>query len=152
MSSGAYLFSEDGKEQIYHFNTSNSPLLSDNIVKVSVNGLTGDVWFGTSEGIVSFRGDATTGKNDYSAMYVFPNPVREDFEGVVTITGLIENSSVKITDISGNLVWETTSSGGQATWDLRNYRSARVTSGVYLVFCTNEDGSIAEVTKMLIIR
>jgi hypothetical protein len=152
LSSGAYLLSEDGKEQLYHFNTSNSPLLSDNIVKASINGLTGDVWFGTSEGIVSFRGDATTGKSDYAGMYVFPNPVREDFEGVVTITGLIENSTVKITDISGNLVWETTSTGGQATWDLRNYRSARVTSGVYLVFCSNEDGSIAEVTKMLIIR
>jgi len=152
LSSGAYLLSKDGKEQLYHFNTSNSPLLSDNIVKASINGLTGDVWFGTSEGIVSFRGDATTGKSDYSGMYVFPNPVREDFEGVVTITGLIENSTVKITDISGNLVWETTSTGGQATWDLRNYRSSRVTSGVYLVFCSNEDGSIAEVTKMLIIR
>lgn len=152
MSSGAYLLSEDGREQLHHFNTSNSPLLSDNIVKVSINGLTGEVWFGTSEGIVSFRGDATTGRDDYSGMYVFPNPVREDFEGVVTITGLIENSRVKITDISGNLVWETTSSGGQATWDLRNYRSARVTTGVYLVFCSNEDGSISEVTKMLIIR
>jgi hypothetical protein len=152
MSSGAYLLSEDAKTELLHFNTANSPLLSDNIVKINVNGLTGDVWFGTAEGIISFRGDATTGKEDFSGMYVFPNPVREDYEGVVTITGLIENSSVKITDISGNLVYETTSRGGQATWDLYNYRSARVTTGVYLVFCSNEDGSIAEVTKMLIIR
>ncbi|MDX9903521.1 MAG: T9SS type A sorting domain-containing protein [Bacteroidales bacterium] len=152
MSSGAWLMSDDGKEELIHFNSSNSPLLSDNIVKINVNPVTGEVWFGTSEGIISFRGDATAGKEDFSSIYVFPNPVREDFEGVVTVTGLVENSSVKITDISGNLVYETTSTGGQATWDLRNYRSERVATGVYLVFCSNEDGSLAKVTKMLVIR
>jgi hypothetical protein len=152
MSSGAYLMSEDSKKELLHFNSTNSPLLSDDMVKISVNGLTGDVWFGTSEGIVSFRGDATTGKDDYSGIYVFPNPVREDYEGLVTVTGLVEGSTVKITDISGNLVYETSSLGGQVTWDLRNYRSARVATGVYLVFCSNEDGSLAEVTKLLVIR
>lgn len=152
MSSGAYLMSEDSKKELLHFNSTNSPLLSDEMVKISVNGLTGDVWFGTSEGIVSFRGDATTGKDDYSGMYVFPNPVREDYEGLVTVTGLVEGSTVKITDISGNLVYETSSLGGQVTWDLRNYRAARVATGVYLVFCSNEDGSLAEVTKLLVIR
>ncbi|MDF1559722.1 MAG: T9SS type A sorting domain-containing protein [Bacteroidales bacterium] len=152
MSSGAWLMSDDAREELIHFNSRNSPLLSDNIVKINVNPVTGEVWFGTSEGIISFRGDATAGKEDFSSIYVFPNPVREDFEGVVTVTGLVENSSVKITDISGNLVYETTSTGGQATWDLHNYRSERVTTGVYLVFCSNEDGSLAKVTKMLVIR
>jgi ligand-binding sensor domain-containing protein len=152
MSSGAYLMSDDGKNELVHFTSTNSPLLSDNIVAININSLTGEVWFGTSEGIVSYRGDATAGKEDYSAIYVFPNPVREDFEGVVTITGLVENSSVKITDVSGNLVYETTSAGGQATWDLRNFRSARVTTGVYLVFCRNDDGSLSGTTKMLVIR
>jgi streptogramin lyase len=152
MSSGAYLMSDDGKNELLHFTSINSPLLSDNIVRINLNSLTGEVWLGTSEGIVSYRGDATAGKDDYSEIYVFPNPVREDFEGVVTITGLVENSSVKITDVSGNLVFETTSAGGQATWDLHNFRSARVTTGVYLVFCRNQDGSLAGVTKMLVIR
>jgi hypothetical protein len=152
MSSGAYLMSDDGKDELLHFTSTNSPMLSDNIVAININSLTGEVWFGTSEGIVSYRGDATAGNDDYSAIYVFPNPVREDFEGVVTITGLVENSSVKITDVSGNLVYETTSAGGQATWDLRNFRSARVTTGVYLVFCRNDDGSLSGVTKMLVIR
>jgi hypothetical protein len=152
MSSGAYLMSDDAKEQLHHFNSSNSPMLSDNIVTIAVNGLSGEVWFGTSEGIISFRGEAISGKEDYSGIYAFPNPVREDYEGVVTVTGLIENSSVKITDVSGNLVYETTSLGGQVTWDLRNYRSVRVGTGVYLIFCANEDGSLAAVTKMLIIK
>jgi len=152
ISSGAYLMSDDNKEEVIHFTSDNSPLLSDNLVKIAVNGVSGEIWFGTSEGIVSFRGDATAGNADYSGMYVFPNPVREDYEGVVTVTGLVENSSVKFTDVSGNLVYETTSLGGQVTWDLRNYRSQRVATGVYLVFCTNDDGSLAKVTKMLVIR
>ena len=152
MSSGAYLMSDDAREELLHFTSANSPMLSDNLVKISVNGLSGDVWFGTSEGIISYRGDATTGKDDYSGMYVFPNPVREDYEGPVTVTGLVEGSSVKITDISGNLVFETISLGGQVTWDLRNYRSSRVTTGVYLVFCSNPDGSLTAVTKLLVIR
>lgn len=152
MSSGAYLMSDDAKEELHHFNSLNSPLLSDNIVKIAVNGVSGEVWFGTSEGIISYRGEATSGKEDYLGIYVFPNPVREHYDGVVTVTGLVENSSVKITDVSGNLVYETTSLGGQVTWDLRNYRSARVATGVYLIFCANEDGSLSAVTKMLIIR
>jgi hypothetical protein len=144
--------SDDGRKELAHFTTTNSPLLSDNIVRIAVNGVTGDVWFGTSEGIISYRGEATSGKKDFSGIYAFPNPVREDFNGVVTITGLVGNSSVKITDVSGNLVYETKSLGGQAVWDLRNYRSQRVATGVYLVFCANEDGTLAGVTKMLVIR
>ena len=152
LSSGAFLMSDDARKEMVHFSTSNSPLLSDNIVKVAVNGVTGEVWFGTSEGIISWRGEATAGKDDFSGIYAFPNPVREDYEGVVTVTGLMENSSVKITDVSGNLVYETTSLGGQAVWDLRNYKSQRVATGVYLAFCSNEDGTLAGVTKILVIR
>lgn len=152
LSSGAFLMSDDGRKELAHFNTVNSPLLSDNVVKIAVNSLTGDVWFGTSEGIISWRGEATEGKNDFSGIYAFPNPVREDYEGVVTVTGLVENSSVKITDVSGNLVFETTSLGGQAVWGLRNYRSQRVATGVYLVFCANEDGTLSGITKILVIR
>lgn len=144
--------SDDGRKELAHFTTDNSPLLSDNIVKIAVNGVTGDVWFGTSEGIISYRGEATSGNDDFSGIYAFPNPVREDFGGVVTITGLVGNSTVKITDVSGNLVYETKSLGGQAVWDLRNYRSQRVTTGVYLVFCSNEDGTLSGVTKMLVIN
>jgi len=152
MSSGAYLVSEDCMTQIHHFTMDDSPIYSDQIVKISVDGGDGEVWIGTGSGIISFRGDATTGKSDYSKMYAFPNPVREDFRGVLTITGLVESSTVKITDISGNLVFETVSDGGQITWDMANYKGKRVATGVYLVFASNSDGSLASVIKILIIR
>jgi flagellar hook assembly protein FlgD len=78
--------------------------------------------------------------------------VRETYDGDITVTGLVANVNVKITDIAGNLVFETTSLGGQAIWNGRNFRGQRVQTGVYLVFCTNEDGSRSTVTKLLFIH
>jgi hypothetical protein len=151
-SSGAYLLSSDGTLRIKNFNEQNSPILSNSIVALSVDNKSGEVWFGTSKGVQSIRGDATEGENKFTNVYTFPNPVREDFVGNVTITGLMRDSQIRITDISGNLVYQTVSDGGQATWDLKTYNGRRVATGVYLVFCASNDGSQSCVTKMLVIR
>jgi hypothetical protein len=118
---------------------------------VAVDNLTGEVWAGTSKGIVSVRELATSGNDSYGKVYAFPNPVREDYMGKLTITGLIADTRVKITDVSGNLVHETVSEGGQAEWDLTTYNGDRVSTGVYLIFCSNPDGSKSTVTKVLVI-
>lgn len=151
-SSGAYLLSPDGTTQIKNYNEQNSPILSNSIVSMAIDNKSGDVWFGTSNGVQSVRGEAISGKEKFTNVYTFPNPVREDFTGNVTITGLMRDSQIKITDISGNLVYETVSDGGQAAWDLKTYNGRRVTTGVYLVFCASNDGSQSFVTKMLVIR
>jgi Tfp pilus assembly protein FimT len=151
-SSGVYLLSSDGTTQIKNFNEMNSPLLSNSIVSLAIDNKIGEVWFGTSKGVQSFRGDATTGEEKFTKVYSFPNPVREDFKGNVTITGLIKDSEIRITDISGNLVYSTVSDGGQATWDLKTYNGHCVATGVYLIFCASKDGSQSYVTKMLVIR
>jgi ligand-binding sensor domain-containing protein len=150
--SGVFLVSPDGKKELQHFTEENSPLFSNNVQTLTVNDQTGEVFFGTDKGIVSFRGQATEGGNDFGHVYVFPNPVRENYVGDITVTGLARNVNVKITDISGNLVFETTSLGGQAIWDGKNFRGERVHTGVYLVFCTNDDGSKTRVTKILLIH
>jgi hypothetical protein len=151
-SSGAYLFSSDGTKQILNFNEENSPLLSNSVVSVIVEEKSGEIWFGTEKGTISLRGESTTGKENFNNIYTFPNPVREDFSGNVTITGLMRNTIIKITDVSGNLVFETISDGGQATWDLTTYNGKRVSTGIYIVFCSNEDGSAFSTTKMLVIK
>jgi hypothetical protein len=150
--SGAYNVSPDGTTQIKNFNEQNSPILSDSVISIAVDNKTGDIWFGTSKGLQSYRGNATTGGEKFTSVYAFPNPVREDFTGNVTITGLIRDTQINITDISGNLVFETISDGGQATWDLKTYNGKRVATGVYLIFCASSDGSETFVTKILIIR
>ncbi len=151
-NSGAYLLSPDGTIQLQHYNIQNSPILSNLIADISVDNITGDVWFTTSEGIISVRGDAITGKEEFSEIYCFPNPVREDFTGTVTITGLIRDTHIRITDISGNLVFKTVSDGGQASWDLTTYNGHRVATGVYLVFCASSDGAKTYITKILVIN
>ncbi len=151
-SSGVFLMSEDGTEQIFNFNTDNSPLLSNVITSIAINHNTGEVFFGTDKGIISYKSTATKGDDEFNQVYVYPNPVRENYSGLITIKGLVSASNVKITDISGNIVYETTAQGGQAIWDGKNFSGKKVHTGVYLVFCSNEDGSKTFVTKLLFIN
>ncbi|HYX08279.1 MAG TPA: two-component regulator propeller domain-containing protein, partial [Bacteroidales bacterium] len=149
---GLFLMSPDGKKELARFTTDNSPLISNNILDISIDDQSGEVFIATDKGVVSYRGTATQGNEEFTNVYVFPNPVRENYEGDITITGLISDANVKITDISGNLVYETTSLGGQAIWNGRNFNGKRVKTGVYLVFCSNDDGTKTFVTKLLFIN
>jgi hypothetical protein len=151
-SSGAYLLSSDGMQQLTNYNESNSPIFSNTINSISIDQKSGNVWFATSRGVLSVRGTATVGLNSFSGVYAFPNPVREDFEGNITITGLVRDTRVSITDISGNLVYKTISEGGQASWDLTTYNGKRVSTGVYVVFCASPEGLKSAVTKILVIN
>ncbi|MGQ9619748.1 MAG: type IX secretion system anionic LPS delivery protein PorZ [Bacteroidales bacterium] len=151
-NSGVYLLSADGTTQLVNYNEENSPLFSNNVLSIAVDGKTGEVWIGTAKGVLSVRGDATTGADRFTNVYAFPNPVRETYEGNLTITGLMRNTSVRITDVSGNLVYKTVSNGGQATWDLKTYTGERVSTGVYLIFCASEDGRNTSLTKVLVIK
>lgn len=151
-SGGAYLISEDGQQTIHHFTTEDSPLLSNNVIDIEIAGNTGEVFFATEKGLVSYVGDATDSKNYTGPVYAFPNPVRSDYTGVIGIRGLVGNSEVKITDITGNIVFETMAEGGTATWDGKTLSGQRVQTGVYIVFSSNDDGSETEVTKILFIN
>jgi streptogramin lyase len=151
-NSGVYLVSESGTEEILHFTTNDSPLFSDNITSITINHKNGEVFIGTDKGMISYMGEATGGDETYDSVYVYPNPVRETYDGPVTITNLIENSEIKITDIAGNLVFRTTSLGGQAVWDGKNLNGRRVKTGVYLVFCNDENGEATHITKLLFIN
>ncbi len=149
---GAFLVSSNGLNLIHNFNSGNSPLLSNNIADICVNGESGEVFFGTEKGIISFRGDATSGADFYSNVKVFPNPVRETYNGLIAISGLMEETTIKITDVAGNLVNESVSFGGQAIWDGTNFNGERVATGIYMIFMANRDATAAHVTKILFIH
>ena len=150
--SGVYLVNADGTETLEHFTTTNSPLLSDNIRCLAIDNASGEVFIGTDKGLVSYRGDATEAPKTYSDVYAYPNPVRPDYDGSVTITGLIADSNVKITDLNGNLIRQGRSAGGQFTWDCRGANGQPVTSGIYLVLASTPDGSEGVVTKIAVVR
>ena len=145
---GVFLMSADGQEQIYHFTEENSPLLSNAITSIALNS-TGDVYFGTSKGIISFKDKVKPSVPNNDSAYVYPNPVRASYTGPIAITNLVKDSDIKITDISGTLIFKTKATGGQAIWNGQNFDGRRANTGVYLVFITNEDGSETLVTKIL---
>ena len=149
---GVFLMSADGTKEIEHFTTENSPLFSDQINAISINQKTGEVFFGTDKGLISYRGTATRGNETHTDVLVFPNPVREGYNGYISVKGLVNNASVKITDISGGLVYQTTALGGQAVWNGKKFNGDKVNTGVYLVFSSNADGSETLVSKILFIK
>ena len=148
-SSGVFLMSDNGKKEIYNFNIYNSPLPSNTINDIAINHISGEVFILTDKGILSYRSDATKADENFGDVYVFPNPIRPDYSGKITVTGLADEVNVKFTDISGNIVFETTALGGQAIWDGKTFDGRKVNTGVYLIFCTNEDGSQTQVSKLL---
>jgi hypothetical protein len=149
---GVFLVSADGRTQIHHFTDANSPLPSNTINDIAIDGLTGEVFFGTDRGIVSYRSDAIDGGEEATCAKVFPNPVRESYSGPVAIDGLAAESEVKITDVSGNLVYRTTSLGGQAIWNAADMSGNRVATGVYLIFASDREGLYKCNTKVLVVR
>lgn len=149
---GVFQVSPNGQSVLHKFTKENSPLPSNNINDIEIDGITGEVFFATDKGMVSYQGTATKANENLNNVYVFPNPVRPGFEGEVNISGLIDKANVKITDIEGNLVYETTSQGGTVMWDTRAFGKYKVASGVYMIFISSEDGTETKVKKVMIIR
>ncbi|MDQ8010943.1 MAG: T9SS type A sorting domain-containing protein [Flavobacterium nitrogenifigens] len=150
--SGVFMVSPNGQETKYHFTINNSPLPSNYVNDIKINAKTGEVFIATNKGLISFNGIATGASDDLSNAYVYPNPVRPNYTGTVKVAGLIDKANVKITDIEGNLVFETTSSGGTIEWDTTAFGKYKVASGVYMVFISAEDGGETKVKKVMIIR
>lgn len=150
--SGVFLLSSSGQETIYRFTKKNSPLPSDGVRDIDINQATGEVFFVTDKGMVSFKGLATTSSGDLSNVIVYPNPVRPEYVGTVKITGLVDKVTVKIADIGGNLVHEVVAEGGTIEWDTTAFGKYRVASGVYMIFISTQDGMETKVKKVMIIR
>jgi hypothetical protein len=149
---GVWLVSEDGYTVIRNFTTENSPLLANTVYDIGIFEETGEVFFATEKGIVSYAGDATKADETHGTVVVYPNPVRPQYTGQITIRGLADKSNVKITDIAGNLVFEATANGGLATWDGRNFSGKRASTGVYLIYSSNADATETYVTKLMFIN
>lgn len=152
VASGLYLLSPDGLETVEHFTTDNSPLLSDEILSIAIDPISGKVFIGTGKGLMSYQSDASSPFEDYSDAYAYPNPVRPDYEGIITITGLMDETAVHIVDNAGNLVCQTRSNGGVAVWDGKTPDGRRVAPGVYSVLCNESSDNKHAVIKILVMR
>lgn len=153
-SSGVFLLSPDGLEVERSFTAENSPLLSNFILDISINENNGEVFFATESGMISYRSDASKGDIEYTNVKIFPNPVHPEYVGPITIQGIAYNSDVKITDVSGKLVYKTISNGGTATWDGKTRDGQRASTGVYLIWTSIDDPDVKgrQVGKVVLIN
>lgn len=153
-NNGLYLISEDNYTQVEHFLASNSPLLSDNIESLAIDPLTGQLFIGTDRGLCSYMTDATAPADEMNKdnTYAYPNPVKPDYRGMITIVGLTYNADVKIVTASGTLVNEGKSNGGTYQWDGCDLKGRRVASGVYMVETATRDGEKGTVCKIAVVN
>jgi non-canonical purine NTP pyrophosphatase (RdgB/HAM1 family) len=153
-TSGVYLVSADGSSVIEHYTTDNSALPSNCIYTIYCDDSSNLVYVGTSVGLMIYSSDSTPAAADYSNVYAYPNPVRPDYTGWITVTGLMDNSLVKIADAAGNVFFNGRSNGGMITWDGCDTSGQRVRTGVYFVFASESpsgSGSGA-VAKILVVN
>ena len=151
---GVYVISSDNMNQIYHFTTTNSPLLSDNISSIAMNHKTGEVFIGTENGLCSYMSGiiGTIDTMNEDEVFAYPNPVTPDYNGLITITGLTDNADVKILSTSGTIIAEGKSNGRFFTWNGRDKNSERVASGVYMVATATSSGEKGVVCKIVIVN
>ena len=147
---GVWLLSEDGINILEHFSKSNSPLPADTVLQISIAPKSGEVFFNTNNGMVSYRGTATEAVSAQNNIQIFPNPIPPSFNGQVAIRGLVENAIVKITDLTGKLLYQTPALGGQAVWNTRTLDGRKVATGIYLVFVRDISGNEKGVGKIVI--
>ena len=151
LESGVFEMSPDCTTELLHFNTENSPLFDNSVKTMTIND-DGEVFFGTDQGLISYRGVATPGGSTNTDVMVYPNPVRPGYEGYVGIKGLVEDALVRITTVDGAFVTELIAEGGQAVWDCTNVNGQKVLPGIYLVFISTQKGTERFVTKILVMN
>lgn len=178
VDSGVFYFSPDGQNTIYHFTSDNSPLPSNRISDISIDPNNGIVFIATTRGMLSFRAGGSKPEETLENAFVYPNPVRPEYNILgfnnlndvnkgIKISGLTDSVNIKITDIEGNLVAEAQSNinlrssnsrynfaidGGTAIWNGKNLANTVVRTGVYLVMISDLDSFETKVIKVLIVR
>ncbi|MDR0799502.1 MAG: hypothetical protein LBN18_07080 [Dysgonamonadaceae bacterium] len=151
---GVFMVDDSDRSNVIveNFTTDNSQLISNNIVSIAINNESGEIFIGTDKGLVSYMSDAVQGSSDFSNVYAFPNPVKPGNRNQVTITGLMSNSTVRITDMGGNLISQGSSRGGQYVWNCADLNGNIVKAGIYLVLAATPDGAQGVATKIMVIN
>lgn len=146
---GLFLLSADGTQELQHFTTENSPLLDNTIYDLEIHPYSGELFIATGKGLISYRGTATEGFPEMKEVFVFPNPVKENYDGPIAIRGMLAGSVLKITDVDGNLVYESESFGGQAIWYGKDLEGNRVASGIYLAIAVHPETGNKAIGKIM---
>lgn len=151
-NNGVFLVAPDGQSVLEHFNTDNSPIPDNRVYCIGQMHSSGEVFFGTEAGIISYRSDASGASNSFGNIKIYPNPVKPGYEGSVTIEGLAQDAEIRITDAAGVLIYQTKANGGTATWPCTRLDGSKPNSGVLYVFGINSDGTETAMGKFIYVR
>ncbi|MCC7297264.1 MAG: hypothetical protein IT244_02930 [Bacteroidia bacterium] len=151
-NNGVFLIDPNGQQVIYNFDNKNSPLPNNIVYCIGQNSVSGELFFGTESGIASYRNDASEANASFSEIKIYPNPVKPDYDGLITIEGLAQDAEIRITDAAGILIYQTKANGGTATWPGTRLNGTKPNSGVLYVFGVNADGTETAMGKFVYIR
>ncbi len=147
-NNGVYRFSPDGLTQLGHYTKDNTPLPSNNVYDIGINQANGQIFFATDRGLIAYTGDATNFDNKMEKVFAYPNPVPSDFQGLIAIQGLAYNSQVRITDMTGKLLFSDKSEGGRCVWNGKDTEGNRPAAGVYIIMAGDSQGDVKNVCKI----
>ncbi len=147
-NNGVYRFSPDGLTQLGHYTKDNTPLPSNNVYDIGINQANGQIFFATDRGLIAYTGDATNFDNKMEKVFAYPNPVPSDFQGLIAIQGLAYNSQVRITDMTGKLLFSDKSEGGRCVWNGKDAEGNRPAAGVYIIMAGDSQGDVKNVCKI----
>lgn len=150
-NAGLFLLNAEGSELIKSYTKENSELISNNILDIKINQVTGEMYIITDLGLVSFRIDASYEDPTYETTTVFPNPYKPEHNSGVTIQGIKYDSDIKITDSAGNLIFKNTSNGGTSYWNGKRFDGNRVSPGVYFIWTAPNEGEGKKIGKFVIL-
>ena len=157
-NAGVHVLQENGRwiNGGFGYNSGNSGLLDNEIYSIAFDGSTGETYISTAKGISILNTPFANSKDNYSNIHIYPQPFNPDIHERVIIQGLMDNSTVKILTVSGEMVKELNAEnsdvqGFEAQWDGKDRSGDIVGSGVYILYLFNEDGG-ASSQKLAILR
>ncbi|MBO6795042.1 MAG: hypothetical protein JJ895_14125 [Balneolaceae bacterium] len=149
---GVWLVNEDGSAILKRFTRENSPLLSNNIQDITIDHSTGEVFFSTDIGLISYTDAAKEAVNEMAKLKVYPNPFVYDKHSQITIENLSDQTKIRILGADGSVFTEFESRGGRTTWDGKSSDGRMLSSGVYFIIAIDDSNNEKGIGKVVIIR
>lgn len=152
---GVFLLTPDGTQILASYTVDNTAgkLMDNDVKSIAVDGKTGTVYFGTAFGLASLTTPGAAPRASFDGLTIYPNPFHIPGTTQLTVSGLVENSSMKIVTTDGTVIRDIKTPGGLVGfWDGKDNGGNDVSSGVYLIVTYSEDGSAVANGKVAVLR
>lgn len=145
----------DGRNIKKIYTADDSDIPSSSIYDLCYNPDSNSIMVSTEKGLAELFLSGNSDMEGESGVRVYPNPVRLDYYGYVTVDGLPDGAMVKIVNTAGNIIKECgQADGGSVQWDITDHNNKRAPGGVYFVISTNgPDGDkFSKVSKLAVVE